>query len=907
MKAMTSNEIRQSFLKFFESNGHRVVQSSSLIPENDSTLLFTNAGMNQFKELFLGKEHRDYKRAVSSQKCMRVSGKHNDLNNVGPSLRHHTFFEMLGNFSFGNYFKSDAIPLAWQLLTEVWKIPTNKLYATVFSGETRIPGDKEARNIWRKLLPDERISEFGLADNFWSMGDTGPCGPCSEIYYHRGDHLPCSEQICRGINCSCDRYIEIWNNVFMEFDRQDDGTLMPLPTPSIDTGMGLERIVAVLQETSSNYDTDLFTPLLERISELTKSLYVPFNNLQEDAPHNMSMRVLADHTRAMTFLIADGVLPSNEWRGYVLRKIMRRAMQHGKKLGMTEPFLYKLTEPVITQMEMTYPELLTSRDTITKVIHREEKRFDSMLNDGSVRLEKVIEEAGLRNNIVNGDEAFKLYDTYGLPFDFIKDIVDERGLKLDRKGFDQALERQRRKSRTGQTFEQTQDLDFYFNSDETEKDLKQIADNFDGYLVTTLPDIKILALFDEKRKQVDTLKDEAKGYALLERTPFYIEAGGQVSDEGQIVSKSDSGRATVEEMSRLSSHGPRVHMIRIASGQLKSGETVTASVDNHKRTATRRNHTATHLLHAALRKILGNHVNQAGSLVSPERLRFDFTHFEPLSPKQLTDIEKMVNTQIYTNRLVETEVISKNEATAKGAIALFGEKYGDLVRVVSVPGVSMELCGGTHCHATGDIGPFIINQEFGISAGIRRIEALTGETAVNSFQTNNNLLDQILSVLTVKRETAVATVEQLQKHDKRLAREIETLKVQTAVGNALDMSEKDVSEINGVKILTRHVSGLGKAELRALADSLRDHLESGIVILASDKKENVFLLVSVTKDLYGLLHAGNIVKSLAPMIGGKGGGRHDFAEAGGRHKDKIDHLFSESRLLINRLLEESKQ
>ena len=904
---MTSVEIRQSFLKFFESNGHSIVQSSSLIPSNDSTLLFTNAGMNQFKGLFLGKEQRDYKRAVTSQKCMRVSGKHNDLNNVGPSLCHHTFFEMLGNFSFGNYFKADAIPLAWKLLTEIWKIPTNQLYATVFSGETGIPKDQEARNIWRQLLPEERIYEFGIADNFWSMGNTGPCGPCSEIYYHRGDHLPCSEQTCRGINCSCDRYIEIWNNVFMEFDRKDDGTLTSLPAPSIDTGMGLERIVAVLQSTLSNYDTDLFKPLLEQISELTKSPYVPFNELQEDALNNMSMRVLADHTRAMTFLIADGILPSNEWRGYVLRKIMRRAMQHGKKLGMTEPFLYKLTEPVVTQMRTVYPELLDSQDTIKNVVHREEERFDSMLNEGSTKLEEVIEEARLGDHTVDGNKVFKLYDTYGLPFDFIQDIVEERQLKLDQEGFKQALETQRKQSRTGQAFEQKQDQNFCFNSNETEQKLKQTKDNFDGYAATTLSNIKILALFDKNRQQVDRLIDKATGYVLLERTPFYIEAGGQVSDRGQIVSKSGSGKAIVEEMSRLSSHGPRIHIIHIEFGELNSGEIVTASVDNHKRDATRRNHTATHLLHAALREVLGNHIKQAGSLVSPERLRFDFTHFEPLLPKQLTDIENLVNCQIYTNYPIETEVMSKNEATAKGAVALFGEKYGDLVRVVAIPDVSMELCGGTHCRATGEIGTFIINQEFGISSGVRRIEALTGEAAVKNFQTNNTLLNKILSVLTVRREIAVETIEQLQKDGKRLAREIETLKVKTAVGDTLDNPEKDISEINGIKLLTRRFSGLEQSELRALADSFRDYLGSGIVILTSDKKGKVSLLVSVTKDLYGLVHAGNIVKSLAPIIGGRGGGQHDFAEAGGRHQDKIDDLLAESIRLINRMLEESKR
>ena len=903
---MTSAEIRQSFLQYFEAQGHRVVPSASLVPGNDPTLLFTNAGMNQFKDLFLGTEHLDYQRTTSSQKCMRVSGKHNDLDNVGPSLRHHTFFEMLGNFSFGDYFKAEAIPLAWRLLTDVWSIPADRLYATVFGGEGGIPRDEEAAGVWQRFLPATRIAELGLAENFWAMGDTGPCGRCSEVHYHRGDHLPCPETTCRGIDCSCDRYVEIWNNVFMEFERQADGTLGPLPAPSIDTGMGLERIVAVLQGTVSNYETDLFTPLLARIGDVTGVRYAPLDEATEDPPHNTSMRVVADHMRAMTFLIADGVLPSNEWRGYVLRKIMRRAMRHGKKLGMTEPFLHDLVDSLVVHMGDAFAQLSTSRDSIVQVIRGEEERFDAVLNDGLPRLEVAIAEAARGSRTLDGVQVFRLYDTYGLPLDFIEDLAGERQLTVDRKGFERAMDGQRRQSRASQTFERHAGREWVYESDKRKQLLQQTEDRFEGYSTTHVDLVPVLAIFDETRHEVDVLASGSSGFMVLERTPFYLEAGGQVSDTGRILVEDRSSEARVTAMGRLTARGPRVHAVEVVSGSIARGVPVRAEVDDTERDAIRRNHTATHLLHAALRAQLGTHVRQAGSLVAPDRLRFDFTHFEPVARHELTRIERQLNSQVYGNHPVDSTVRTTDEAIAEGAMALFGEKYGDQVRVVSVPGVSMELCGGTHCRATGEIGPFVITQESGVAAGVRRIEALTGNGAVAHLQQRRDALDSVLEVLAVPSDEVVNAIERLQTHTKRLGREIEQLKIRAAMGGDPDLGTgDDVREVDGVKIITRRVTGLEKQTLRSLADSMRNRLGSGVVVLASEYDGKVALLVSVTKDLAGRVHAGNMVRAIAPIVGGRGGGRPDFAEAGGRQPDQIDKLFPESRAVMERMLEET--
>ncbi len=897
---MTSAQIRQSFLQYFERQDHRVVPSSPLVPVDDPSLLFTNAGMNQFKDTFLGKEPRAYKRAATSQKCMRVSGKHNDLNNVGPSQRHHTFFEMLGNFSFGDYFKAEAIPFAWELLTDVWSIPPERLYATVFKGEGDIPRDDDAYKLWVDLVPHDRIVELGLAENFWTMGDTGPCGRCSEIHYHRGDHLPCPEPRCRGLDCSCDRYIEIWNNVFMEFERLTDGTLSPLPAPSIDTGMGLERIVAVLQNALSNYDTDLFSPLLRKTEELTGTTYGGLGNSSTTEASDISMRVIADHTRAITFLLADGVLPSNEWRGYVLRKIMRRAMRHGKKLGMVEPFLHRLVDTVVDEMHGAYAELRSARDSVVQIVQNEEERFDSVLNDGLPRLETMLGRVASGTGAIDGTEVFRLYDTYGLPLDFIEDLATERGLAVDRPAFERAMEAQRHKSRVNQSFGAATVREFVYLSDETQRVLADTPDHFEGYDSLHVTNTRVLALFDAERQQTDELDEGITGYVLLDRTPFYVEAGGQVSDTGRLAGK--TSYATVVAMERLRSSGPRMHSVRLESGHLRTGDTVTAAVDGRSRTATCRNHTATHLLHAALRAVLGTHVKQAGSLVAPDRLRFDFVHSHPVTPNELADIKQQVNQQVYANLAVRTDVRAAVDAVSDGAMALFGEKYGDLVRVVSVSGVSMELCGGTHCLATGNIGPFVITQEAGVAAGVRRIEALTGDEAVDYLHTRGATLDRLLEQLAVPADHAVNAVQRLQTQTRQLGREVEQLKVLVAMGKHDD---GDTSEIHGVKIVTRRVSGLGKPALRALADSIRNRLGTGVVVLASESEGKVALLVSVTKDLVGRVHAGRMVKKLAPIVGGQGGGRPDFAEAGGRMPEKIDALFPESRNVMGEMLNES--
>jgi len=899
---MTSAEIRQSFLQYFERNGHRIVASSPLVLGDDPTLLFTNAGMNQFKDTFLGQERREYQRATTSQKCMRVSGKHNDLNNVGPSQRHHTFFEMLGNFSFGDYFKVEAIQFAWELLTDVWGIPADRLYATVFKGEAGIPRDDDAYEAWDGLVPRKRIVEFGLSENFWAMGDTGPCGRCSEIHYHRGDHLPCAERSCRGVDCNCDRYVEIWNNVFMEFNRQIDGTFAPLAAPSIDTGMGLERIVAVLQGALSNYDTDLFSPLLRRIGDVAGTTYGPLGNPSATDASDTSMRVVADHMRAMTFLVADGVLPSNEWRGYVLRKIMRRAMRHGKKLGMTEPFLYRLVDTVVDEMHAAYPELRGARDSVVQVVQDEEERFDAVLNDGLPRLETILSRARAGTGTIDGSEVFRLYDTYGLPLDFIEDIATERSLVVDRPVFEQAMEAQRAKSRASQNFSTAATRDCVYLSDDTQRSLSDTPDHFEGYATLQVADTHVLALFNAEGGPVDELGEGVSGYVMLERTPFYVEAGGQVSDTGRLTSATSS--ATVVAMGRPIPSGPRVHSVRLESGCLQTGDVVTADINQSARNATCRNHTATHLLHATLRTVLGTHVTQAGSLVAPDRLRFDFAHAQSVKPDQLAEIERQVNQQVYANLEVQTDVRQTADAVAEGAMALFGEKYGDRVRVVSVPDVSMELCGGTHCQATGNIGLFVITQEGGVAAGVRRIEALTGDGAVNYLQTRRAILDHLLEQLSVPADHAVDAVQRLQTQTRQLGKKVEQLKVQAAMSGHAGGDAGDTSEIEGIKIVTRQVRGLDKPALRALADSIRDRLVTGVVVLASSGAGKVVLLVSVTKDLAGRIHAGQMVKALAPIIGGNGGGRPDFAEAGGRTPDKIDELFSESRNVMRRMLTE---
>jgi alanyl-tRNA synthetase len=894
---MTAREIRQSFLDYFARRGHRVVPSSSLVPADDPTLLFTNAGMNQFKDTFLGKERRDYSRAATVQKCMRVSGKHNDLDNVGPSLRHHTFFEMLGNFSFGDYFKQDAIPFAWELLTGVWRLDADRLYPSVFRGEQGIPRDDEACERWATLVPRERIRELGLADNFWSMGDTGPCGRCSEIYYFRGGDVPCDEPVCRGLECSCDRYVEIWNNVFMEFDRQEDGRLMPLPALSVDTGMGLERVTSVIQGTLATYDTDLFTPILGAIGEIAGRRYTA--SVATGEHPDVSMRVIADHLRAMTFLIGDGVLPSNEWRGYVLRKIMRRAMRHGRKLGIGPAFLYRLVDVVVAEMGAAYPELARGRDAIVRTVRAEEERFDAVLTAGLPKLEELLERtAASTSDVVPGAEAFRLYDSLGVPLDFTEDLAGQRGLRVDRAAFEAAMEEQRGRARASSAFETKKAAGFQFADEAERRRVEGTPDRFDGYTTTEVGDATVIALFDEQRRHVPALAPDADGFVVLDRTPFYLEAGGQVSDTG-VLARGDETVAEVIGLARVASGGPRAHRVR-AARPLATGDRVSARVDVERRDAIRRNHTATHLLHAALRQRLGAHVRQAGSLVAPDRLRFDFTHFAALAPDERRDLERAVNAQIFRNSSVMTEERSTEEAVRDGAMALFGEKYGDRVRVVTVPGYSVELCGGTHVRATGDIGPFVITDETGVAAGVRRIEALTGAGAVGAIQARAAALERAVAAAGTPADQLPDAVARLQAETRRLARENEQLKMKLALGGGGrgGAADDDTVAIGDAKLIARRVSGLDKGALRSLSDSLRDRLQRGVVVLAAESDGKVQLLVSVTKDLTERVKAGQLVKTLAPIVGGGGGGRPDFAEAGGRDASRIDDLLARARELV---------
>jgi len=895
---MHPREIRSSFLKYFETHGHRVVASSPLLPGDDPTLLFTNAGMNQFKDVFLGREQRDYQRAASSQKCMRVSGKHNDLDNVGPSLRHHTFFEMLGNFSFGDYFKQDAIELAWKLLTREWGLDPSTLYVTVFQGQPAVPRDDEAYKRWLDFVPAGHIGELGMADNFWAMGDTGPCGRCSEIYVDRGAGVQGTGDFIKDVESGSERFVEIWNNVFMEFERDAQGTLTPLPAPSIDTGMGLERISAVMQGTLSNYDTPLFMPLLDAIGRLSGHTYS-----RSMTATDVSMRVVADHARASTFLIADSVMPSNEHRGYVLRKIMRRAMRHGRKLGMHEPFLHALVEVLVREMGDAYPELKAGRDAIVKVIKSEEERFDAVLTGGLPRLEEVLERAAATTKVVAGDEAFKLYDTYGLPRDFIEDLASNQGLRFDEKGFDAAMAGQREKARAGSAFEGKKGEEFAFGSDQARDALRQAGDVFEGYAGTHLKGVPVLALFDAKKKAVEALNAGDAGYAVLARTPFYVEAGGQVSDQGWIET-ANGGRARVSGVVRLGPGLPRAHRLDSVEERIAARDIVTAEVDGPLRDATRRNHTATHLLHAALRKVLGAHVKQAGSLVAPDRLRFDFVHFSGLTDDELLKVERIVNGAILQNEAVNTSVRNTQEAIESGAMALFGEKYGDKVRVVAIGdgAFSTELCGGTHVGATGDIGAFLITEESGVAAGVRRIEAVTG---LNAYKLARKSLDELDAARRAAGPGPLpAWIDQQSKALSRLQKENQQLKTRLALGGSgSGAADDDKLQIGESTLIARQVEDVDSDSLRTLADTLKSRLKSGVVILVAPMPDGkVSLVAAVTPDLAKKAPAGQLVKTLAPIVGGGGGGRPDFAQAGGKDASKITELLAAAQKEVTRLL-----
>ncbi len=846
MKYMTSAEIRQAFLDYFAQNGHQVVASSPLIPGNDPTLMFTNAGMVQFKDVFLGDDKRSYTRATSSQRCVRAGGKHNDLENVGYTARHHTFFEMLGNFSFGDYFKREAIGFAWSFLTEVMGLPKERLWVTVHHS------DGEAEKIWKEEMgidPD-RFSKLD-EDNFWSMGDTGPCGPCTEIFFDHG------EEVAGGPPGSPDedgdRYIEIWNVVFMQYNRSADGEMTPLPKPSVDTGMGLERIAAVMQNVHSNYEIDLFQSLLKATAAAVGSSDMD----------NKSLRVIADHIRSCSFLITDGVLPSNEGSGYVLRRIIRRAIRHGNKLGAKGPFFNQLVAALVKEMGEAYPELAKAQDQIERVLLKEEQQFAKTLDNGMGLLQNAMDE--LEGKVISGETVFKLYDTYGFPVDLTADVARENELTIDMEGFETAMEAQRERARASGSFS----VDY---NDKLDLDGET---QFNGY--EALEDTsKVVALFKDG-ESVNQLSAGEKGMVVLENTAFYGESGGQVGDTGFL--RWDRGQFNVTNCTKESKN--HLHHGELAEGVLKVGDAVVTEVSHEARQATALNHSATHLLHEALRMVLGEHVQQKGSLVDPERLRFDFSHFEAVTAEELQQVEAIVNEQIRLNTEAVTEVMPIDEAKAKGAAALFGEKYDDVVRVLSMGGeFSIELCGGTHVKRTGDIGLMKVTSEGGISAGVRRIEAVTGKAAADWAEEADRKLGQISALLKGSRDSVVSKVEDLAERNRQLEKELDQLKSKLAAAKGSDLLSAAV-EVKGVKVLAAKLDGVEPKALRDTIDQLKNKLGSGVVVLATEADGKISLAAGVTKELSKQVKAGDLVRELTAALGGKGGGRPDFAQGGG--------------------------
>jgi alanyl-tRNA synthetase len=920
---MTGNEIREKFLQFFESKGHRRVRSSSLVPHGDPTLLFTNAGMNQFKDVFLGLEKREYLRATTAQKCVRAGGKHNDLENVGFTKRHHTFFEMLGNFSFGDYFKKDAVAFAWELITspEWYGIPKDKLYVTVFGGAEVAPGnslgvDEEAKKFWlEQKVPADRIFAVpGLKDNFWAMGDTGPCGPCSEIFYDMGPaaseegHADCK------FPCECGRYVEIWNLVFMQFNRDTSGTLTPLPKPCVDTGMGLERVAAVLQGVISNYDTDLFVPLLDRAAQL-----IGVNEQKELAAEDKgrsaaSLRVVADHARATTFLITDGVLPSNEGRGYVLRKIMRRAIRHGRLLGANKPFLFEMVQSVRQLMGGAYPELLeASASRVPEIVLSEEKRFLQTLDIGLRKLEEELRPLdGKTGAVYSGELAFRLYDTFGLPSDFIIDAARDLGVSFDQAGFEKAMQEQRTRARAswkGGAGKEAANPAF-----------AKLAETFktepDFYHATCAKDARIEAIIltgganraDTKSGPVKELKAGESGEVVLDRTVIYADSGGQMADTGKFYDASEAQVLAEVTGAFYPVAGLVAHRVT-AKETLRVGDRITVIADAERRARIMRNHTGTHLVNAALRNILGTHVKQSGSLNAPERLRFDFTHFAPVDHEELRDIEQQVNDEIRLNTCVETGVMSLEEALNSGALAFFGDKYPESnVRVVTIPDprsprgfYSKELCGGTHVKRAGDIGVLKIVSEESVAAGVRRIEAVTGIGALEHFQNQAKTLRDVASKLNVGEDDVLASVEKLTATARHLEKELEAQKRKGAL-NQLDDLFSQAQTIKGVKVVVGEVSNVDREGLRQLVDSLRQKLGSGVVALGMPDDGKVALIAGVTKDLTAKVHAGKLIQALAKQVGGSGGGRPDLAEAGGKDTAALKSALQSVPSLLEALL-----
>ncbi|BDZ72586.1 alanine--tRNA ligase [Methylophaga marina] len=848
----SSADIRKLFLDFFASKGHEVVASSPLVPANDPTLLFTNAGMVQFKETFLGQETRKYTRAVTSQRCVRAGGKHNDLENVGYTARHHTFFEMLGNFSFGDYFKREAIQYAWEFLTETLGLPAEKLWITVFEE------DDEAADIWLKEIgvSAERFSRIGAKDNFWSMGDTGPCGPCSEIFYDHGEDVaggPPGTPEEDG-----DRYIEIWNLVFMQFNRSADGTLTPLPKPSVDTGMGLERLAAVLQHVHNNYEIDLFQHLIQAIQKLSGT---------EDHT-NFSLRVIADHIRSCSFMVTDGVYPSNEGRGYVLRRIIRRAIRHGHKLGLKDNFFYKLVQPLVDEMGEAFPELAQSQELVEKALQQEETRFADTLDNGLKILDQAIEDMGDKE--IPGETVFLLYDTYGFPIDLTADIARERGLTIDIAGFERAMEAQRSRARSASQFSGGLSDQITIDS----------STEFCGYDLTQ-HDSTILAII-VNGEHVDSISEGQEGLIVLDKTPFYAESGGQVGDHGDI--NADNASFTVTDTRKQSQ--AFTHIGRCEHGRFQVGQHVTAQIDENNRLATALNHSATHLLHAALRKVLGEHVMQKGSLVNPQRLRFDFSHFEPVTRAQLREIEHLVNQQIRLNHPVETRLMAIEEAKKSGAMALFGEKYDDEVRVLSMSDFSIELCGGTHVKQTGDIGMLKIISEAGIASGVRRIEAVTGEKAIDYIEQMESTLTDVSELLKAKPANVQDKASQLVQRQRELEKELDVLKAKLASSAGNDLADS-ATDINGIKVLASTLEGADGKSLRDTVDQLKNKLGTAAIVLTAVQDEKITIIAGVTKDITDKIRAGDLVGHIASQVGGKGGGRPDMAQGGGNEPQNL--------------------
>jgi alanyl-tRNA synthetase len=990
---LTGSQIRRKFLDFFIAKGHREVHSSSLVPANDPTLLFTNAGMNQFKDVFLGLEKRDYARATTSQKCVRAGGKHNDLENVGFTNRHHTFFEMLGNFSFGDYFKKDAVAYAWELLTspQWFNIPKEKLYATIFKGENGVARDSEAYDLWLSQgVPKGRIYEFGAKDNFWQMGDTGPCGPCSEIHYDMGVAASDEGHTVCAFGCDCGRYVEIWNLVFMQFDRDSSGKLTPLPKPSIDTGMGLERVASVLQGVISNYDTDLFTPLIKRAAELTGTSLKKELSREAHTKSAASLRVIADHSRAATFLISDGVTPSNEGRGYVLRKIMRRGITHGRLLGQTKPFLHEMVFAVRDLMQDAYPELKDSADRVSKAVTAEETRFANTITMGLVQWEDVVataEEAAALNAfqelltaiqnhqhdlryevidrlvrekpaiektlmqairdgvtsrdesvlwrfvsgelgqecsdlarreferlsqppVVDGAAAFKLYDTFGLPPDFLQDLARDRGVLFDQPGFDSAMSQQRDRARASWKGAVKQTANPAYQ--------KLPTSTFEGYRQTRSDSCEVLAII-KNGQGAQELKPGEHGEVILDHTPFYAESGGQVGDRGWFYS--DDHNTVVAQVTGCyyPIQGVRAHQVILKAhpnvakdatlgwGTLRVGQKVDAVVNTDIRQSTMRNHTATHLLHAGLREVLGKHVKQAGSLVAPNHLRFDFSHFTGVEDEELQDIEDIINKEVLRNERVEViENVPIDVAVNEyHAMALFGEKYGDKVRVIKIGDFSTELCGGTHTLATGEIGLIKILKEGSVSSGVRRIEAVTGEGSLLHFRKDHELEGVVASLTSKEAESpADALRTELERRDseiKRLSRELDQARMKSASSSVASAGEK-VKEVRGIKVLAHRVDNLERPQLRTLVDQLRDKLGSGVVVVGSASNGTVSLIAGVTKDLTSRIQAGKVVGAVAQKVGGKGGGRPDLAEAGGKNPEALDSALDEVYNVVESLL-----